>query len=62
MADLIQLFFENGDIVRCADLDDAKLKANLPEAGRVVVEIIPEGGGKMITLKFDKDANDWVPE
>lgn len=62
MADLIQLIFENGDIVRCADLDDAKLKANLPATGRVVVEIIPEGGGKIISLQFDRDANDWVPE
>ena len=62
MADLILLTFENGDVARCTDLDDAKSKAIASAEGRIVVEITLEGrGGPMTTLEFDRDAQDWIP-
>mgnify|MGYP004722228721 CR=1 FL=1 len=62
MADLVLLIFANGDSVRCTDLDDAKSKALSTIEGRIVVEIIPEGkGGLMTTLEFDRDTRDWIP-
>lgn len=62
MAELILLTFENGDAVRCTDLDDARSKALSSGEGKVIVEITPEGrGGLMTTLEFDRDAQDWVP-
>lgn len=62
MADLILLSFENGDVIRCTDLNDAKSKAIATAGGCVVVEIIPDGrGGPVTTLEFDRDAKDWIP-
>lgn len=61
MANLVLLNFENGDVVRCSNLDDAKLKASASATGRAIVEITPEGGGPILTLEFDRDAQDWVP-
>lgn len=56
----IQLTFENGDVVRCIDLDDAKSKAIASAEGRAVVEIFPEGGGPVTTLEFDRTSHDWI--
>lgn len=62
MADLFLLTFENGDTVRCTNLDDAKSKAIASAEGRIMVEITPEGrGGPMTTLEFDRDTQDWIP-
>lgn len=62
MADLIILNLENGDTVRCTDLDDARKKAIPVSGGRIIVEITSEGrGGPMTTLEFDRDEQDWVP-
>lgn len=62
MADLTLMTFENGDSIRCTDLDDAKSKALSAKEGRVVVEITPEGrGGRITTLEFDRKTLDWIP-
>lgn len=62
MSDLILLKLENGDIIRCADLGDAKTRAiSLKETkGRIRLEITPEGGGRMTVLDFDHTSLDWV--
>lgn len=63
MADLISLVVDNGDPIRCIDLDDARNKAISIEEGSISVDIIPEGtGGLMKTLLFDRNVQEWVPE
>ena len=62
MTDLILLILEDGNVIRCTDLNDARSKAILIKDGRIVVEITPKGiGGPMATLEFDRDTQDWVP-
>lgn len=62
MADLILLTLENGDPIRCTNLDDAKSKAITSGEGKIIVAITPEGrGGPMTRLTFDRDSQDWVP-
>lgn len=62
MGDLILLTFENGEIIRCTGIGDAKAKAiSLKETeGRIRVEITPAGGGRMTVLDFDRGSLDWV--
>lgn len=62
MPDLVLLTFEDGDVVRCISLDDAKVKANsyAHVEGQIMVEVTPEGGGPMTRLKFDRSSRDWV--
>ena len=42
--------------------DDAKEKAIRNQVGNdmIFVEIIPENGGPMISLDFDKISQDWI--
>ncbi|WP_299636356.1 hypothetical protein [uncultured Ruegeria sp.] len=62
MSDLVLLRLEDGDIIRCTDLGDAKTKAISLKGtkGRIRVEITPTGGGRMTTLDFDHSSLDWV--
>jgi len=63
MPPLVILIFENGDIVQCNDIDNAKEKAiSCSHAeGQIMVQITPAGkGGLMTTLKFDRTSRDWV--
>jgi hypothetical protein len=62
MSGLVLLTFENGDFVRCSNLDDARMKAISHDEteGRIRVEITPEGGGKMTILEFDRGSCDWI--
>jgi hypothetical protein len=63
MADLIILKLENGDIIRCADLADAKAKAIHSLGENITLEITPDGiGGPITTLKFEKFKKEWIPE
>lgn len=62
MADLILMTIGNSHPVRCADLDDAKVKALMATDSQAVVEITPAGsGGPIATLEFDRITQDWVP-
>lgn len=62
MANLVVLTLGDGRTFRCVDLDDAKEKAISNQVGndKICVEIIPENGGPMISLDFDKISQDWV--
>lgn len=62
MANLVVLTLGDGRTFRCADLDDAKEKAIRNQVGNdmIFVEIIPENGGPMISLGFDKISQDWI--
>lgn len=62
MGDLILLTLGNGDIIRCADLEDAKAKAasHKETEGRIRVEVTPAGGGRMTVLDFDRSSLDWI--
>lgn len=62
MADLILLIFENEDAIRCTNLDEAKEQASSRShaEGRILVEVVPEGGGAMTTLEFDRSSRDWI--
>lgn len=63
MADLIILKLENGAIIRCADLADAKAKAMHSLGKNITLEITPDGiGGPITTLKFDQCEKEWIPE
>lgn len=59
---LITLTFADEIIIRCSTLDEAKEKAipHTHEEGQIFVEIIPQGGGSMIILEYDRKSNDWV--
>ena len=63
MPELVELTTEHGDVVRCPSLADATLKAGqLPASvGRILVELIPEGGGPVTTLRYDRTLSDWTP-
>lgn len=64
MPDLYLLKLSGGEIVRCADIDDAKVKA-ISDVGvnfEPLLEITPQGGGPMLTMKFDRASQDWIPE
>ena len=61
MADLIIITLENGNTIRCIDINDAKSKASSISDGRIILEIIPEGqGGLVTTLEFNRDEQDWI--
>ena len=62
MANLVVLTLGDGRTFRCADLDDAKEKAISNQVGNdtIFVEIIPENGGPMSSLDFDKISQDWI--
>jgi hypothetical protein len=64
MRDLHILRLSGGEIVRCADIDEAKVKAisDVDVNFEPLLEITPQGGGPMLTLKFDKASQDWIPE
>jgi hypothetical protein len=64
MAGLVLLRLGNGDEVRCVSLKDAisKAIASGHMAGRIYVEVIPEGGGPVTTLEFDRQTRDWTTE
>jgi len=63
MSELIVLKVENGELFRCASLDQARAMATSMSAsdGRIFVEITPAGvGGPMTTLEFDRKSRDWI--
>ena len=64
MPDLYLLKLSGGEIVRCANIDDAKVKAisDVRVNFEPLLEITPQGGGPMLTMKFDKASQDWIPE
>ncbi len=66
MADLILLYFQNEEAIRCSDLVNAtsRVKARGGFLGKAVVKIMPENGsdGTHVTsLEFDAQSNEWVP-
>ena len=63
MDTLIVLMFEKGEPVRCESLREARQRASASDrgAGRVFVEVVPEGGGPVLTLEYDRRASDWIP-
>ncbi|WP_413877101.1 hypothetical protein [Albidovulum sp.] len=62
MRDLILLTIGDQEPVRCLSLDDAKARAAAVQAvdGDIIVEITPEGGGLMTSLRYDQTARDWA--
>lgn len=62
MADLITITVDNNEIIRCLNMDDANDKAKFlsKESDNITLEIIPENGGPMTTLEYDKASHDWV--
>jgi hypothetical protein len=62
MSDLVILTLQNGEIDNCISLENAKEKANACSHvdGKIFVEIIPEGGGPITTLEFDRKSCDWI--
>lgn len=62
MADLITITVDNNEIIRCLNMDDANDKAKFlsKESDSIALEIIPENGGPMTTLEYDKTSHDWV--
>lgn len=61
VSNLIILSLENGEVVRCTSLESARLEAVTrgKSAGRILVEIIPNGG-PILTLEFDHGTSDWI--
>lgn len=61
MADLVLLFVDDEEPVRCLDIKNAK--QNICSRNRVFskawVEIIPEKGGLILSLDFDRSNCDW---
>ncbi len=62
MADLITITVDNNEIIRCLNMDDANKKAKFLSENKekIILDIIPENGGPMTTLEYDKGSHDWV--
>lgn len=62
MADLVLLFFDGEEPVRCSSLDDAKQRIHSRQLAfsKASVEITPEGGGPILSLDFERISGDWV--
>lgn len=62
MADEVLLYLGDANVVRCASLDEAKVKASSYShvEGQILVEITPNGGGPVTTLEFDRNSCDWI--
>ncbi|MGF1622315.1 MAG: hypothetical protein ACFCUR_17080 [Rhodomicrobiaceae bacterium] len=62
MSDLIILTIDGQEPVRCPSLGDAKARAAAAPNidGDIIVEIIPEGGGPVTSLRYDQAIRDWV--
>lgn len=63
MAHLVLLSFDSGEVYRCTDLNHARARvmASGDQTNKALVEITPEGGGKVTTLEFDRTTSDWLP-
>lgn len=66
MADLILLYFQNEEPVKCSDLVNAtsRVKARGSFSGKAVVKIIPtkdSDDSHVTSLEFDAQSNEWVP-
>lgn len=67
MADLILLYFQNEEAIRCSDLVNAtsRVKAHGSFSGKAIVKIMPEYGNEddshVTSLEFDTESNEWVP-
>ena len=64
MPDLIVVNLSDGETIRCADLNEAKMKAtaHLGRNSDASIEITPEGGGLLITLIFDSSSHEWIAQ
>ena len=62
MRDLILLTLGNGESMRCTNLAHAKERATNCShiEGKILVEAVPESGGRMMTLEFDGNSQDWI--
>lgn len=62
MSDLILLTIGEQEPVRCPSLGHAKAtaaaEANID--GNIIVEITPEGGGPVTSLRYNQAICDWV--
>lgn len=62
MSDLILLMIGSQEPVRCASLKNAKARVAAEQGvdGDIIVEITPEGGGPVNSLKYDQIIGDWT--
>lgn len=62
MADLVLLYIDDLEPVRCVDLDDAesKLKVHGDFNDRAVIKLTPEGGGPVSSLQYSSADGSWI--